>query len=468
MSITNDLARGIFFRDDCETVPPSSDWGAGQFTSKYIAFTGGNQDFNNPDPRAGIYLSSAYARLGTKSYKLQLQKRTDKYGTCCEWVRSEVAWQAPGDLIPANVWKFASVSILIDPSVDLGAGIRYQIAFDHKESPDNLETPFWLGIQGPDYIVAGRHVGGTVKITIGGPVVKERWEDWCLERTWDNGGYIKLYRNGVLVYSKTGDMRTNGAPFARIQNGIYKWAWQNANNQGEGPYHPPADDKPIVIYIDEVRFGSPSAVLADFLIGTTPPDPGPTPPVPGGAIRLNAGGKKTGDYNDDAYSTGGTPWSDMAAPVPEVYKTERFGNFKYEIPIANGDVDVKLHFAEIHFSASGARLFDVFIDDKSTSVPVLNDYDIFAKAGGKNKPIVETIPVTIKDGKVSIRFVTVRDNAKISAIEIVPRTAPPVDVSMYVKSVALRDANVDGQTRKVSVTTFNDGTEQVIEKKTVK
>lgn len=463
MAITNDPSRGIMFYDNCEDVPPSSDWGAGQFNSKYIAFTGGNQDFNNPDPRAGIYLSSAYARKGTKSYKLQLQKRTDKYGTCCEWVRSEVAWMAPGDLIPANEWKFAAVSTLIDPVVNLAAGIKYQIAFDSKESPDDQQTPFWVGIKAGRYIAAGRWVGDDADLNM--PVVKGVWVDWLWQRS---STLLRLYANAQLVWEKSGSF-TGPNPFPRQQHGIYKWAWQDFDNQGEGGYNPPADDQPIVMYIDEVKFGTPSADINDFFLTTPPPDPqppdpGPDPiPTPIGTIKINSGGKKSGDWIDDAYFSGGTPYSVASAPVADQYKTERFGNHSYSIPVKNGTYDVKLHFAEVWHSAAGARVFDVFINDINTTTPVLNDFDIFVAAGGKNKPIVKVFRTTVKDANISIKFVTVKDQAKISAIEIVPVTV--VDESMYVKSVALRDEIVDGVTRKVSVTTFNDNTEQIIKKK---
>lgn len=436
--ITSDLSKGIFFADDHESVPPESNWGSGQFTKMYIEFTGGNQDFNNPDARAGIYLSNAYARLGTKSYKLQLQKRTDMYGTCCQWVRSETAWMANGDLVPANEWRFASISTLIDPAVDLTATIKYQIAYDHKESPDNLQTPFWLGIQGPNYIVAGRHVGAVVPITTGGPVVKGKWEDWILERTWTNPGYIKLYRNKVLVYSKTGDMRTNGAPFARLQHGIYKWAWQNANNQGEGPYNPPADDKPIIMYIDQTKMGSPSAKLEDFYVdgggGTpVPPDPQPTPDT----VHI-----VSGKGAEDKYFNGGTPFASGNF-------TERFGNFVYNIPVKAGKHTVKLTLNEIFFATAGSRLMNVYITGKNATGQdvlnkVLSSYDIFAETKEKYKTVVKSFETEVAGTTLQIKFETVKDQAKSYIIDVTPSTTPtpPVDTKTRIKSATVKSATV--------------------------
>lgn len=265
--------------DDCEALP-SVGWG-NDYKSSYAMVTGGAQNVNNPDDRTGIKLSSKYARKGTRSYQLYVTKRTD-YPACCEWTRSEVMWMDPGYQNESNEWNFAAVSTLIDPTVNLGAQIRYQIAYDHKEAPDNRQTPFWLGIKAGRYIIAGLNIGSEVDL---GPVTKGVWEDWVLHRNWLQNGFLKFYRNGKLVYEKTGDMRVNSY-IARIQHGIYKWAWQNSNNQNEGAGGP-ADDAPIIMYIDELRFGlkGGTATLQDFLLDSTAPpvvvDPPPIiiPPI---------------------------------------------------------------------------------------------------------------------------------------------------------------------------------------------
>jgi hypothetical protein len=76
---------------------------------------------------------------------------------------------------------------------------------------------------------------------------------------------------------------------------------------------------------------------------------------------------------------------------------------------------VRLHFAEIFQSSAGSRLFNVAINGTT----VLSSFDIFAAAGGANKAIVKEFTVAAdSNGKIAIAFATVRDNAKISGIEI--------------------------------------------------
>ena len=92
----------------------------------------------------------------------------------------------------------------------------------------------------------------------------------------------------------------------------------------------------------------------------------------------------------------------------------------YNIALVSGSYQVKLHFAEIYDGAfrEGARIFDVFIEGES----VLEGFDVFKEAGSKgDKAYVMTMPgVVVSDGFLSIQFVGVKQNAKISAIEAHP------------------------------------------------
>ena len=87
---------------------------------------------------------------------------------------------------------------------------------------------------------------------------------------------------------------------------------------------------------------------------------------------------------------------------------------------------VRLHFAEIYWSAAGQRVFNVAINGS----PVLSNFDIFATAGGKDIAVVTQFPAAAdSSGKITIRFTTVTDNAKVSGIEVLatdPSPAPTV------------------------------------------
>jgi len=69
---------------------------------------------------------------------------------------------------------------------------------------------------------------------------------------------------------------------------------------------------------------------------------------------------------------------------PQVYGTERYGNahasFGYSIPLADGNYNVTLDFAETYVTAAGQRIFSVSIN----GTQVLTNFDICAAAGGMN------------------------------------------------------------------------------------
>lgn len=106
----------------------------------------------------------------------------------------------------------------------------------------------------------------------------------------------------------------------------------------------------------------------------------------------------------------GAPW-DLA----DMYKSERYGIFNYNIPIGRGRFLVELHFAEIYWTQAGQRVFDVSIQGKR----VLDDFDIFQESGGAWKPITKTFTIDVTDGWINIDFPAAAvDYAKLSGISI--------------------------------------------------
>jgi hypothetical protein len=141
---------------------------------------------------------------------------------------------------------------------------------------------------------------------------------------------------------------------------------------------------------------------------------------------INAGGGAAGSFEGDASVTGGSTFqnndvintSGVANPAPaSVYDSERFGNFTYTITglTPGAAYTVRLHFAEIWWTSAGSRLFSV----KINGTQVLTNFDIFAAAGGKDIAIVRAFTaVADASGTLTIKFITVTDNAKVSGIEI--------------------------------------------------
>lgn len=468
------------FYDNCEVLPLVG-WGADPKTH-YAMVTGGNQSLSNVDSRTGMRLTNKYKRKGTNCYELFVTKRED-YPSCCEWTRSEVMYLAPSQQTWNNALKWIGVSILIDPTFQF-ENRPCQIGFDSKASPDDLQTPFWLGIIGDQYYIEGYFHPRKML----GQVIKGVWEDWLVERNYSAGsdGYFNFYRNGKLIYSKTGANwfnRGGDAPVSRYQHGLYKWVLATANGQGWGSAVPAGADKAkMTIYIDEIKFGyaSGNATLQDFLVDT--PNPTPIPPEPVEPLPIpppvttvtafinSGGGSYTGGgaWSADKYFIGGNAYASTApiagTTLDPLYQDERFGNFEYKIPVKNGEYLVKLHFAEIYFDAPGQRTFDVLIEGQK----VLVNYDVFQKSGGKNIAIVEAMRATVSDGELTIKFVSIINNAKIAAIEVSPYV-PPQDMNVYyVSSIeATETITVNGITKTVKsvVITWSDGSKTEIYKK---
>ncbi|MBJ7357901.1 malectin domain-containing carbohydrate-binding protein [Nocardioides sp.] len=98
--------------------------------------------------------------------------------------------------------------------------------------------------------------------------------------------------------------------------------------------------------------------------------------------------------------------------------------FGFNVPVANGSYAVRLHFAELNKNAANLRLFDVRLEGAT----VLSNFDVFTAAGGIDRAVVREFQASVTDGVVTIDFITRRENAKISAIEIIPAapdTTPP-------------------------------------------
>jgi hypothetical protein len=100
---------------------------------------------------------------------------------------------------------------------------------------------------------------------------------------------------------------------------------------------------------------------------------------------------------------------------PTLYQTERYGDFSYHFAVANGSYNVVLKFAEIYWTTTGQRIFNVSIN----GTPVLTNFDIIAAAGGPLTAIDKTFPVTVTTDQVTVQFTSgAADLPKVSAIQI--------------------------------------------------
>jgi hypothetical protein len=177
-----------------------------------------------------------------------------------------------------------------------------------------------------------------------------------------------------------------------------------------------------------------------------------TPP-PVSIVKLINSGGSTVNFSGQTWAadvnfSGGSTYSNTTAIAATtndaIYQTERFGNtFSYSIPLANGTYNVKLHFAELYFTSSNQRVFNVNIENGKG---VLTNYDIFSKAGAKTAKVEEFPSIVLSDGTLNINFSSVTNNAKISAIEI---------SSVIATCNAPASGNASGITSKSAVLNWN-------------
>jgi hypothetical protein len=149
----------------------------------------------------------------------------------------------------------------------------------------------------------------------------------------------------------------------------------------------------------------------------------------GGPAESNSGGGDNSFVADEDFSTGGTTYSvtntitipasvaTIAAPTT-VYQDARQGTVTYTIPglTAGTSYTVRLHFAELYFSAAGDRVFNVAINGTT----VLTNFDIYATAQAKYTAVVEQFTATANSsGDIVIAFTNgTIDQPMINGVEV--------------------------------------------------
>src|ERR1017187_5035996 len=170
---------------------------------------------------------------------------------------------------------------------------------------------------------------------------------------------------------------------------------------------------------------------------------------------VNSGGGAAGNFVADTDVSGGntsTTTSNITTvgvtnPAPvAVYQSERWGASTYTFPgvISGTPYKVRLHFAEIFFSTTNSRKFNVTINGSQ----VLTNFDVLAAAGGMDKAIVKEYTVTPAGSSIVVAFSNgSADSAKSSGIEIIsilPGAPSGLNATGGVGQVALNWAPVSG------------------------
>ena len=136
------------------------------------------------------------------------------------------------------------------------------------------------------------------------------------------------------------------------------------------------------------------------------------------------------DANASGGVTAGTADAIAGTEDDALYQSERFGDFTYDVSVADGTYDVVLHFAETYWTADGDRVFDVLAEGNE----VISDLDVHAQVGHDAADTETVSGVEVTDGSLTLEFVSNTDNAKVSAIEVVAvdtdTTAPSVPANL--------------------------------------
>jgi endoglucanase Acf2 len=192
-----------------------------------------------------------------------------------------------------------------------------------------------------------------------------------------------------------------------------------ASNTGNAPL--------TVTFSDGASFSVPAGQTS--VNGTTVP--ARTLPPPNG-LHINAGGGEDYPFVADTDFTGGSTTSTgnaidssgVSNPAPQyVYQSNRYGTFTYTIPnlTPNTAYPIRLHFAETYWTAAGQRVFNVSANGQAE----LTNFDIVAAAGAANKAVAEQFNATANaSGTITLQFTAVKDNAEVSAVEIVGASSP--------------------------------------------
>ncbi len=156
-----------------------------------------------------------------------------------------------------------------------------------------------------------------------------------------------------------------------------------------------------------------------------PPLP-PHPALPGTVLSIDCGGEdRPGPWNsDDDFVSGGNEERQPGRIIgydlpPDVLATERWGESTYTIAVPAGTYTVRLVFAETSQPRVGGRRFAVTIGRQR----VLDEFDIFAEAGGANRALVKEFKNIAPDrnGNLVIGFRKGSANEpEVRAIQILP------------------------------------------------
>lgn len=184
--------------------------------------------------------------------------------------------------------------------------------------------------------------------------------------------------------------------------------------------------QPNTTYYFRVKtfFGGEASAYSEVVSATTEPEEAPTVvyAINSGGVAYTAADGTV--FSGDRLVSGGSTYTSSAGISSTeddlIYRSERYGNFTYELPITNGTYEVTLLLAEIYFNEPNKRVFDVSLEGQEQ----LSDLDLYAVTG-KNAAYSVTKTVVVTDGSLTISFSATINNAKLSGLLVRGADAEP-------------------------------------------
>ncbi len=260
-TLSSSAQTNILFQDDFEGNSIFAGWDAKESCCSY-----------------SLTNSTNYKRTGKKSLRVELRKSDPNIASSKRTELTDNNYPIPPET-NRRWWAFSNY-LPSDFALDNVHEIVAQWHDRPKTSSVSLNPPLSLQIYKGNWIIELRYDsvdvnkdgGANVKLKTFnlGPWERGVWNDWVFNYnySYNNDGYLKIWKNGKLVLDYKGKNYYNGSydPFFKI--GLYRWVW----NTNWPKNYEQSSLSTRVYYVDNVRIGNKDAILEDFLI----PNPVPS------------------------------------------------------------------------------------------------------------------------------------------------------------------------------------------------
>ena len=258
--------------------------------------------------------------------------------------------------------------------------------------------------------------------------------DPALYQTWRQGKHFSLSAAlpddnyaVTLYFADLGEKRTSGSTFDVLANGMALLSNYSIDADA-GQFA--AVQKTFVVPVTDGELNLAfRGEQGDALISAIAVLPQRVP-VSQSPLYVNAGGLAFTDSVGRTFEpavgfTGGvtsqTPFTVGGTGDGPLFYSFRSGSqFSFSQPVANGDYELWLEFADPTFTSPGQRIFNVSANGNR----LLTNYDIVADVGS-NQAVAKAFDVQIHNGHLDLTFQGAVGDAIVSSVVLIPKDIPP-------------------------------------------